>query len=99
MTKVVPFEETEESQDEDIEEPKSGRSGSGPGEDDSTASTDRIVGPHGEHVIPKRPGTPLRTQIGNAFDLIMGLCVLANAAVIALETDHGDEYAEEFAQV
>ena len=50
-------------------------------------------------VIPKRPGTPLSTIVGNVFDLVMGLFVLANAAVIALETDHGDEYPEDFAQV
>jgi hypothetical protein len=97
MTRVVPFDE--EDEDENEEEPKSGREEPGAGrEDDSTASTDRIVGPHGEHVIPKRPPTPISTYAMNAFDLIMGLFVLANAAVIALETDHGKEHPEAFAQ-
>jgi voltage-gated sodium channel len=69
-------------------------------EDASTAdSDDKIVGPHGEHVIPKRPGTPLSTIVANVFDLVMGIAVVVNAVVISLETDYGDQHPAAFAQV
>lgn len=108
MTKVAPApdDDDDDKVEKTIVEPFSPGSYSQVSQEDvSTASTDQtetepeIVGIHGDHLIPKRPKTPLRVKIWNAFDVVLGLAVVANAAVIALETDYGDLHPATFRQV